>query len=69
MWNISIHLYQINKLEETIQDLNDRLGILFDIFPSNHPLLTVLLFVAESDVRQERVLKDKNSIIQMKVAD
>ena len=25
------------------------------------------IFVAESDVRQERVLKDKNSIIQMKV--
>jgi len=39
-------LGRINKLEETIQDLNDRL--------------------AESDVRQERVLKDKNSIIQMK---
>jgi uncharacterized protein YhaN len=33
-------------LEETIQDLNDRL--------------------AEADVRQERVMKDKNSIIAMK---
>jgi uncharacterized protein YhaN len=39
-------LARINKLEETIQDLNDRL--------------------AEADIRQERVLKDKNSIISMK---
>lgn len=39
-------LTQINRLEETIQDLNDRL--------------------AEADVRQERVLKDKNNIIEMK---
>lgn len=37
---------QINKLEETIQDLNDRL--------------------AEADLRQERVLKEKNAIIRMK---
>ncbi|KAJ1414900.1 hypothetical protein B484DRAFT_401645, partial [Ochromonadaceae sp. CCMP2298] len=36
----------INKLEETIQDLNDRL--------------------AEADVRQDRVMKDKNHIIAMK---
>ena len=39
-------LTRINKLEETIQDLNDRL--------------------AEADVRQERVLKDKNHIIALK---
>lgn len=39
-------LARINKLEETIQDLNDKL--------------------AEADIRQERVLKDKNSIISMK---
>eukprot|EP01036_Dinobryon_divergens_P053855 gene53855-71969_t len=39
-------LSRINKLEETIQDLNDQL--------------------AEGDVRHERLLKDKNSIIEMK---
>lgn len=39
-------LGRINKLEETVQDLNDRL--------------------ADSDVRMERVLKEKNTIIQMK---
>mmetsp|Transcript_20157 Transcript_20157/g.44804 ORF Transcript_20157/g.44804 Transcript_20157/m.44804 type:complete len:194 (+) Transcript_20157:84-665(+) len=39
-------LTRINKLEETIQDLNDRL--------------------AEADVRQDRVMKDKNHIIAMK---
>ena len=39
-------LTRINKLEQTIQELNDRL--------------------AEADIRQERVLKDKASIIQMK---
>lgn len=39
-------LSRINKLEETIQELNDRL--------------------AEADLRQERVLKEKNAIIRMK---
>merc|ERR1712185_599485 len=39
-------LGRINKLEDTIQDLQDKL--------------------AESDDRQERVLKDKNAIIKMK---
>mmetsp|Transcript_7049 Transcript_7049/g.7708 ORF Transcript_7049/g.7708 Transcript_7049/m.7708 type:complete len:194 (+) Transcript_7049:59-640(+) len=39
-------LTRINKLEETIQELNDKL--------------------AEADVRQERVLKEKNAIIRMK---
>mmetsp|Transcript_33388 Transcript_33388/g.56052 ORF Transcript_33388/g.56052 Transcript_33388/m.56052 type:complete len:194 (+) Transcript_33388:42-623(+) len=39
-------LTKINKLEETIQDLNDRL--------------------AEADVRQARVMKDKNHIISLK---
>ncbi len=43
------HGTQINKLEETIQILNDRL--------------------AEADVRQERVMKEKNSIIKMKVCN
>ena len=37
---------QINRLEETLQQLNDQL--------------------ADSDIRQERLLKDKNAIIQMK---
>lgn len=37
---------QINKLEETVQELTDRL--------------------AEADLRQERVLKDKTAIIAMK---
>ena len=39
-------LSRINKLEETVQQLNDQL--------------------TDSDVRQERLLKDKNAIIQMK---
>jgi CII-binding regulator of phage lambda lysogenization HflD len=39
-------LGRINKLEETVQELNDRL--------------------ADSDVRMERTLKEKNTIIQMK---
>jgi uncharacterized coiled-coil protein SlyX len=39
-------LGRINKLEETVQELNDRL--------------------ADSDVRMERVLKEKNTIIQLK---
>jgi predicted RNase H-like nuclease (RuvC/YqgF family) len=39
-------LSRINRLEETLQQLNDQL--------------------AEADLRQERMLKDKNSIIQMK---
>ncbi len=42
-------LNRINKLEETVQELNDQL--------------------ADSDVRVERILKDKNSIIQMKDAE
>jgi hypothetical protein len=42
---LSTHV-QINKLEETIQDLNDRLS--------------------EADLRQDRVLKEKNTIIRMK---
>ena len=37
---------QINKLEETIQDLNDML--------------------AEADVKHEKVLKEKNAVIQLK---
>mmetsp|Transcript_27093 Transcript_27093/g.45756 ORF Transcript_27093/g.45756 Transcript_27093/m.45756 type:complete len:191 (+) Transcript_27093:36-608(+) len=39
-------LSRINKLEETIQDLNDML--------------------AEADVKHEKVLKEKNAIIQLK---
>ena len=39
-------LTRINKLEQTILDLNDR--------------------IAESDIRQERIMKDKNEVIRMK---
>lgn len=42
-------LSRINKLEETVQELNDQLS--------------------ESDVRMERLMKDKSSIIQMKDAE
>ena len=42
-------LNRINKLEETVQELNDQLS--------------------DSDIRVERILKDKNSIIQMKDAE
>lgn len=43
---ILFNISQINKLEETVQDLNDQLS--------------------ESDLKIERIMKEKNAIIQIK---